>query len=369
MRIIFIISQLTGGGAEREVAAFANELVQMGEEVHIVCIHNVEDDYAVDESVQRHWLRTSQLCRHRRLRNICTQFFMARQLREIHGDVILSFYVPHNYYFRLFLATVFSKTRLVYTVRGNSEKEIPNEKDRHRKELACRFSDGVWLQTTAQRQFFPKSMQKKLFEVHNILDVKFLEIPRKTPRQIVHFISVGRLHPQKNQKLLVKAFERMIRRTGNASATLTIYGQSRKNYQQTEEELKELVCQLRLEDRIFFPGRTREIEKRYEEADAFVFGSDHEGFPNALMEAMAAGLPCISTDCPTGPSELITSGENGLLVPVGNVETMSCAMEYLVAHPQKAGQLGEAARQKMKKWGTAQEQAERLLENLHRICS
>ncbi len=369
MKIIFIISQLTGGGAEREVTAFANELVRMGEEVYIACIHNVEDDYAVDVRVQRCWLQAFKMSRHRKLRNICTQLSMARQLRRIHGDVILSFYVPHSYYFRLFLATVFSKTRLVYTVRGNPEREIPNPKDRRRKDLACRFSDGVWIQTTAQRQFFPKSMQKKLFEVHNILDTKFLEIPRENPRQIVRFISVGRLHPQKNQKLLVKAFERMIRCTGNTLATLTIYGQSRKNYRQTEKELKELVCQLRLEDRVFFPGRTREIEKRYEEADAFVFGSDHEGFPNALMEAMAAGLPCISTDCPTGPSELIVNGENGLLVPVGDVETMAQAMGYLIDYPQKAGQFGKAARQRMRKWGTAQEQAKCLLENLHKICS
>ncbi len=369
MRIVFIISQLTGGGAEREVAAFANELVQMGEEVHIACIHNVEDDYAVDVRVQRHWLQAFRMSGHRKLRNICTQLSMARQLRKIHGDVILSFYVPHNYYFRLFLATVFSKTSLVYTVRGNPEREIPNPMDRRRKALACRFSDGVWIQTAAQRQFFPKSMQKKLFEVHNILNAKFLEIPRKKAEQVEHFISVGRLHPQKNQKLLVMAFAQMIRRTGNRSATLTIYGQSRRNYRQTEEDLKELVSQLQLEDRVFFPGRTREIEKIYEEADAFVFGSDHEGFPNALMEAMAAGLPCISTDCPTGPSELIINGEDGLLVPVGDVETMARAMEYLIIHPQKAGQLGEAARQRMQKWGTAWEQAKCLLENLHRICS
>lgn len=367
MRIVFIISQLTNGGAEREVAAFANELVKMGEEVHIVCIHDVADDYAVDERVHRHWLRTSAISA-RRLKKICTPLLMAVQLRKIHGDAILSFYVPHDYYFRLFLATAFSKTRLIYTVRCNPEKEIPDRRDRRRKDLACRAADGVWIQTEAQRQFFPRSMQKKLFIVHNILDPRFLEIERITPKKIIHFISVGRLHPQKNQKLLVEAFARLIQKTGNQSATLTIYGQSRKNYRQTEEELKERIRSLQLEDRVFLPGRVKDIEKKYEEADAFVFGSDYEGMPNALMEAMASGLPCISTDCATGPSALITTGEDGLLVPVGDVEAMAQAMEYLIRYPQQANRLGQAARLRMREWGTAEGQTESLLEHLHRIC-
>lgn len=368
MRIIFIISQLTNGGAEREVAAFANELVEMGEEVHIACIHDEQDDYVVDARVHRHLLRVSRLSV-RAFRNICTQLLMAAQLRKIHGDVILSFYVPHNYYIRLFLSTLFSKTRLIYTVRGNTDREIPDKRDRRRKELACRFADGVWIQTEEQRQFYPRTIQKKMFVVHNILDTGFLEIQRKEPGQIVRFISVGRLHPQKNQKLLIEAFAQMIRRTGNTSATLTIYGQSRKSYRRTEEELRELVSRFQLEDRIFLPGRAKDIERKYKEADAFVFASDYEGCPNALMEAMASGLPCISTDCPTGPSLLIKDRKNGLLIPVGDTEAMSRAMEYLIDHPKDADRLGREARQRMREWGTAREQTETLLKNLYRICS
>ena len=368
MKIVFMISQLTNGGAEREVTAFANELVRLGEEVHIVCIHDVKDDYAVDGRVHRHWLRTSGISV-RGLKGICTRLLMAAQLREIHGDVILSFYVPHEYYFRLFLATAFSKTRLVYTVRSNPDREISDKRDRYKKDLACRFADGVWIQTEGQRRFFSEPMQKKLFEVGNILDSRFLEISRRDTEKIAHFVSVGRLHPQKNQKILIEAFERMIRRTGNTSATLTIYGRARNSYRRTEEELKVLIRQFHMEERIFLPGWVKDIEKKYEEADAFVLSSDYEGCPNALMEAMAAGMPCISTDCPTGPSALITHGENGLLVPVGDVEALSQAMEYLIRQPQEANRLGREARQRMQKWGTAREQAMRLLENLHRICA
>lgn len=366
MKIIFIIPQLTGGGAEREVATFANTLVEMGEEVHLVCIRNVVDDYAVHEGVHRHWLRMSTVPV-RGLRGICTRLLMAAQLRRIHGDVLLSFYVPHNYYFRLFLSTVFSKTRLIYTVRCNPQKDIPKAGDRRRKNLACRFADGVWLQTEAQRQFFPKSMQRKMFVVPNILEPRFLELCRKEPEKILRFISVGRLHPQKNQKLLIEAFAQLIQKTGNVSTTLTIYGQSKKKYYRTEEELRERIHSLQLEERVFLPGRVKNIEKSYEEADAFVFGSDYEGLPNALMEAMASGLPCISTDCPTGPSALISNGENGLLVPVGDAEAMAQAMEYLMCHPREANRLGLAARQRMREWETARELAAQLLDNLKKL--
>lgn len=366
MRIVFVISRLKNGGAEREVAAFANELADMGEEVHIVCTKDEKDDYAVDERVYRHVLHPAQRSVPK-LRGVCNRLSMTAQLRKIRADVILEFFSRHGYYVPLIFATLFSKTRLIYTIRVSPGKGRPNEMEQLRHRLAFWFADGVWIQTEEQKQFYPKWVQKKMFEVRNILFPAFLQLERKDRERIVHFVSVGRLHPQKNQELLIKAFEKTIRRLRDTSATLTIYGNSQKGYRWAEDKLRELVKQLGLQDRVFFPGRTEDIGAKYAEADAFVFGSNYEGCPNALMEAMAAGLPCISTDCPTGPSMLIESGKNGLLVPVGDVEAMSRAMEYLMGHPDEANRIGRAARQRMKEWGTAREQAERLLENLRGI--
>ncbi len=367
MRIVFIVSRLTNGGAEREVAFFANELAGMGEEIHIVCTKDEKDDYTVDERVHRHLLHPARWSVPK-LRGVCNQFAMATQLRKIRADVILEFLVRHDHYGLLLFATMFSKTKLIYTVRVSPGKGNSNEMNQLKHRLAFWFADGVWIQTEDQRQFYPKWIQKKMFEVHNILSPVFLWIGRKGREQIARFVSAGRLHPQKNQKLLIEAFERMIRRTGNTFATLTIYGNSRKNYRWAEDELRELVEQFGLQERVFLPGRADDIGAKYKEADAFVLGSDYEGCPNALMEAMAAGMPCISTDCPTGPSMLIESGKNGLLVPVGDVEAMSRAMQYLTEHPQEANRMGNAARRRMQEWRTARELAEQLRENLRRIC-
>lgn len=76
----------------------------------------------------------------------------------------------------------------------------------------------------------------------------------------------------------------------------------------------------------------------------FVFSSKSEGMPNALIEAMSTGLPCISADCCFGPGELIQNGVNGWLVPVGDAQKMAERMEWVVEHPVEAEQMGRAAR-------------------------
>ena len=99
-----------------------------------------------------------------------------------------------------------------------------------------------------------------------------------------------------------------------------------------------------MEDRIFVLGRTKDLPEKYAASDAFVLNSDFEGQPNALMEAMFAGLPCISTDCPDGPSDLIEDGVSGLLVPVGDREAMRDALVFMMKHPVQANDMGKKAK-------------------------
>lgn len=368
MRIVFVTEQLGEGGAEREITAFANAFAEMGQEVHIVRSKNLKKDYELDQRVRLHYIPLPSRIKNTRLKALSRWWNVVPQLRRLHADIFVPVNLAPPYYPCLRIATFFSRTKLIYAVRNNLEKKYVNEKDSKKLRRAACLANGIWIQTKEQRMFFPQILQKKIFEVPNILDAHFLDIPEREQKTICRFISVGRIHPQKNQKLLIEAFGKMVQRTGNTSATLTIYGRVLENFRQTEEELRKLIWKIGLTDRVFLPGRANDIEKRYSEADAFVFGSDYEGCPNALMEAMAAGLPCISTDCPTGPSSMITSGEDGLLVPVGDAEAMARAMQYLIEHPQEANRLGGAAKRRMQEWGSAQEHAERLLENLCKIC-
>lgn len=348
------------------MAAFANALVQIGQEVCITYLHNIGIDYALDPRVQTFWQYPSRVPAPK-LRGLCNHILSIKQLRGLSGDVLISDNSSLERSWRIWVSTLFSKTKMVYAIRNNVEQKYPEKRRRRRHEQICRMADAIWIQTEEQRKLLPAGVQEKIFEVPNILDGKFLDTRKRYRGEIAPFISAGRLHPQKNQALLIEAFAKMVERTANDKATLTIYGKEKEDIFGTEKKLRELIQKYHLEKRVFLAGWVKDIEVRYAQADAFVFGSDYEGLPNALMEAMAAGLPCVSTDCPTGPSMLIESGKNGLLVPVGDAEAMSYAMEYLMDHPEEADRIGRAARQRMKEWGTAQEQAERLLGNLRRI--
>ena len=91
-------------------------------------------------------------------------------------------------------------------------------------------------------------------------------------------------------------------------------------------------------------GRTNNAQKVLNAADVFVMTSNYEGMPNALLEAMAVGLPCISTDCPTGPAEIIDNGINGILVPVNNEAALTKAIEKYIEMGETIAEIGKAAR-------------------------
>ena len=92
-------------------------------------------------------------------------------------------------------------------------------------------------------------------------------------------------------------------------------------------------------------GASDELEKKLEDASLFAFSSDWEGLPNALMEAMALGLPVVATDCPCGgPATLIRDGENGLLVPIKDAEAMAVGILRLIEDRELAERLGDNAR-------------------------
>ena len=131
---------------------------------------------------------------------------------------------------------------------------------------------------------------------------------------------VERISIEKNKKSLILAFELFSR--SHPSYSLVLYGDG---YQ--IEEMKELCNELNLDNKVLFLGNDPDWYKKEIHSRMFVLSSNYEGMPNALMEAMATGIPCVSTDCPIGgPKELIVDGVNGLLVPVGDVSLLSIAM-------------------------------------------
>ena len=108
--------------------------------------------------------------------------------------------------------------------------------------------------------------------------------------------------------------------------------------------MKNYITSLHLENQIFMPGATGKVREKIESASLYILSSNAEGMPNSLMEAMALGLPCISTDCPCGgPRMLIQDGKNGLLTPVKDAQAMTKAIDRILGNPQFAEELGKKA--------------------------
>lgn len=130
-------------------------------------------------------------------------------------------------------------------------------------------------------------------------------------------LTVASMKPVKNHPLLLRAFARLQR----PEARLMIVGQGTG-----EGELRRLAGELEVSDRLVFAGFHADPTPFYATADLFVLSSDHEGFGNVIVEALAQGLPVVSTDCPSGPAEIMENGRWGRLVPVGDPSALAEAM-------------------------------------------
>lgn len=139
-------------------------------------------------------------------------------------------------------------------------------------------------------------------------------------------LSVGSFKNQKNHALLLNSFAALAR--GNSDARLMLLGQG-----ENEPNLRMLAAELGIADRVLFPGFHADPSPFYATADLFVLSSNHEGLPTVLIEALSFGLPVVSTDCPSGPAEILDNGRFGTLVPVGDAPALARAMGAALRAP------------------------------------
>jgi GalNAc-alpha-(1->4)-GalNAc-alpha-(1->3)-diNAcBac-PP-undecaprenol alpha-1,4-N-acetyl-D-galactosaminyltransferase len=134
-----------------------------------------------------------------------------------------------------------------------------------------------------------------------------------------------------------------------------------------EIEIKNMVFDLGISDYIVFAGEQSVPYEIMTRCDVFVLPSRKEGLPNALLEAMSLGLPSISADCVTGPNEIITDNQDGILVPVEDVNALANAMDILLRDKNFASKLGENGRQRILKDFSVERMSNQYLELLQGI--
>ena len=146
-----------------------------------------------------------------------------------------------------------------------------------------------------------------------------LDHPWFGPTQPPVLVAVGRLQPQKDYPTLIHAFA-LVRR--NRTVRLLILGEGRER-----ERLQSLIQDQGLEDDVSLPGFVENPYAYLARASLFVLSSRWEGLPTVLVEALCCGIPAVSTDCPSGPREILNEGQYGQLVPVGDADMLARAIE------------------------------------------
>ena len=149
-------------------------------------------------------------------------------------------------------------------------------------------------------------------------------------------IGVGRLTAQKGFDTLIEAFARVVSK--HPDWRLVIYGEG-----PDRTELESLRDALALQAEVSLPGLTRNIDAAFAEASIFVLPSRFEGYPNALLEALAVGLPVIATSAPGGASEILERGKYGLLVAPDDAVALASALDRMMSDPALRAAYGAQA--------------------------
>ncbi len=340
-RILFLISSLGGGGAERVICRVASEL---SKKHHVYLLYNEHKPhtYCIDPAV--HLLAC--LTRKTAVDNIIVRWLFGKY--NVLRRLVMVTAVRYKYNIDTTVSFLRGPNILNVMAGGKcrkivSERNDPSCKDEYYRKRALfvnQRADYVVFQTRRVQEMYPEDIRRKSSVIVNPTEVSCMAADVKTKK----IVTVGRLHEQKNQKMLLKAFS--LYHKSHPGYHLYFYGEG-----ELLQELMQVARNYNLSRCVHFEGFKENIHEAIADAEQFVLSSDYEGLPNALMEAMMMGLACISTAC-NGSEVLIDHEQNGLLVPVGDAEALGKAMCRLSDDPGLRDRLRKAAVLSAQEWKT-----------------
>ena len=334
MKYMFVIPSLSKGGAERVVSVLASGLAQTDAEVVILRYFKTDADYSVDDKVKVITLSEGYEKDYEKISRFSRFARIAKIFKQEEPDAIIPFL--HRVDIQCYIsASIKYRKRIIHTLRVSPYNTKGIGKKMHY--FLINHTNKSIVQNQSQKDFFKEGSQKRIHILPNPVKSEFLDECVTLDDSRFVAVASGRLLPQKNFPMLIKAFSSFA--FDKEGVFLHIYGEG-----SNKETLQSLIDELGCGEKIKLMGRTNDLVSVYKNVNLFILSSNFEGMPNALLEAMAIGLPCISTDCPTGPSEMIVNGENGLLVPVDDAKKMKEAIEFMYNNRDRAEGMGKCAR-------------------------
>ncbi len=334
MRLLFFISSLSGGGAERVMATLCNQFVSSSDEIHLATDTSIPFAYTLNTSIKVHDLERSE---NAKLNPIENRIKILRRIKSIskvvRPDIIISFMYQMNSF--VLMATLGMRIPVIASEHTTFDK-------RHSfSEYVMRFwinrlAKKITILTQYDYNILGAALPSKVV-IHNPLSFPIYK--QRTPRR-KNILAVGSLDRWNN-----KGFDNLICVWGKIAPhypewNLEIAGsgsESSYNY------LSQLCVNNNVKGRIDFIGFQPNVENSMRVASIFVLSSRYEGFGMVLAEAMSQGCACISFDCIAGPKEIMVDGESGLLVENQNLKELERAIISLINDASLRQRLGANA--------------------------
>jgi GalNAc-alpha-(1->4)-GalNAc-alpha-(1->3)-diNAcBac-PP-undecaprenol alpha-1,4-N-acetyl-D-galactosaminyltransferase len=347
MKVTLVIYAMGSGGAERVMSILANYWADHNWEVTLLTLVSQAESpfYHLDSRIRINQLGISGNSSNV-LEAITNSWRRIQALRAAiiasQADVVISFMDTGNVL--AILACRNSKIPVIVSEHIYPGATTANKIWQLLMKLTYKDADLVTVLTQNAIPFFSPNEGYRTVVMPNPVLTPSIETTPEKLLQKPSLIAIGRLTPQKGFDNLIKAFHQIHRKYPDWSLTILGEGPSRP-------ELEELRSSLHLTELVHMPGQVHNVNQQLRQADIFVMSSRFEGFPMALCEAMACGLPVISTDCLSGPREIIENGVNGILVATEDVNALATGLEQLISNPQKRDQLSQAAPRILEKFG------------------
>lgn len=328
--VLLLIPSLMCGGAERVLISLANDLHSKGYQVTLVSINSETPAYLINDGINTVYLvkRKYNTIVYRIYYGITILYKLVALLLEIKPTCVISFITSANVF--IGLASCFTGTKYIVSERTSPNRTINKLGYLHKIVAAMVYKRAKAVVVGCkgiEQCLLSNNSFKSLNNIHKIANSfsEFGPIGNKLVHERKFILAVGRLTYVKGFDILIEAFGKC----NIEDLDLLIVGDG--------EELTNLMLLIKrfgLGKRVFLLGAKTNLQDFYSQAEQFVLPSRNEGYPNALIEAMSFGCPCIASNCEFGPSEIISHGHNGILVPLEDTNSLAESIIRLHHNPE-----------------------------------